>query len=431
MKRYQIFISSTYDDLKEERISVLESILKLRHIPVGMEQFVASNEEQFNYIKRLIDETDYYVLIVGNRYGSIADDGISYTEKEFDYAVSKQIPVLAFVHNDPDSLSEKKSEKTMAAKKQLKRFRDKIRSNRLVSLFPWNSPDSLSNEVVVALVNAFNDFPRPGWERVTSYNNSELLSQINDLRMENIMLKEQLESNDKSSEISKNIGDFSWDDIFNTVGRSRWEDYESAEIPVKITWRQLLSVFGPLIISEIHIDTSHYYLNHALFGEEEPYFSIPDRDFQIIVTTFLKLGVITLTDKRITLSNEGKNFLFENNVSMDEFIEDIMMHVRSIQSTFSIENREWKKYIKRLTNFDSNPEAINYIGETLVSASVFLSNQHSLSVGDQNYAQELIKEILQEASEDERTDAGFLDPMFNLSKILELVRIFQKGGGQE
>ena len=81
MKRYQIFISSTYNDLKEERQAVLESILKLRHIPVGMEQFVATNEEQFGYIKRLIDETDYYVLIIGNRYGTLGEDGISYTER--------------------------------------------------------------------------------------------------------------------------------------------------------------------------------------------------------------------------------------------------------------------------------------------------------------------------------------------------------------
>ena len=77
MKRYQIFISSTYKDLQEERQEVLKSILKLRHIPVGMEHFVATNEEQFEYIKRLLDETDYYVVIIGNRYGSIGDDGIS------------------------------------------------------------------------------------------------------------------------------------------------------------------------------------------------------------------------------------------------------------------------------------------------------------------------------------------------------------------
>lgn len=165
MKRYQIFVSSTYSDLIEERQAVLESILKLRHIPVGMEQFVAANDEQFIYIKRLIDETDYYVILIGNRYGSIASDGVSYTEKEFDYAVSKGIPILAFIHSSPDSLPANKSEKTSSARKQLTRFREKVMNNRLVSLFSWDSPVSLSREVVVALTNAINDYPRPGWER--------------------------------------------------------------------------------------------------------------------------------------------------------------------------------------------------------------------------------------------------------------------------
>ena len=165
MKRYQIFVSSTYSDLIEERQAVLESILKLRHIPVGMEQFVAANDEQFGYIQRLIDETDYYVILIGNRYGSIASDGVSYTEKEFDYAVSKGIPILAFIHSSPDSLPANKSEKTASARKQLTRFREKVMNNRLVSLFSWDSPVSLSREVVVALTIAINDYPRPGWER--------------------------------------------------------------------------------------------------------------------------------------------------------------------------------------------------------------------------------------------------------------------------
>lgn len=166
MKRYQVFISSTYTDLKEERQAVLESILKLRHIPVGMEQFVATSEEQFEYIKRLIDETDYYILIIGNRYGSLTNDGISFTEKEFDYAASKDVPILAFVHSSPDTLPVSKSDVIPSIREQLSKFREKVMDHRLVSLFSWNSPATLAREVVTALSNAIRDYPRPGWERV-------------------------------------------------------------------------------------------------------------------------------------------------------------------------------------------------------------------------------------------------------------------------
>ena len=99
-KKYQVFVSSTYTDLIEERQVVLRSILDLGHIPSGMEMFSAADEEQFDYIKKVIDECDYYVLLIGGRYGSVDDRGMSYTEKEYDYAFGKGIPVLAFIHED-------------------------------------------------------------------------------------------------------------------------------------------------------------------------------------------------------------------------------------------------------------------------------------------------------------------------------------------
>ena len=123
MKRYQIFISSTYTDLQLERQAVLESVLKLRHFLVVMEHYVSTYEELFNYIQRLLDETDYYIIIIGNRYGSQADDGISYTEKEFDYAVNLEIPVIACIHSNPNSLPVNKSDIEPDAKQKLNEFR--------------------------------------------------------------------------------------------------------------------------------------------------------------------------------------------------------------------------------------------------------------------------------------------------------------------
>ena len=45
-KKYQIFISSTYEDLKEERSFVRDAILTIRHFPVMMEQFTAGDNSQ-------------------------------------------------------------------------------------------------------------------------------------------------------------------------------------------------------------------------------------------------------------------------------------------------------------------------------------------------------------------------------------------------
>ena len=68
-KMYQVFVSSTYEDLIDERIKVLNALLSFSCIPAGMELFSAGCDEQFEYIKRVIDRVDYYVLIVAGRYG--------------------------------------------------------------------------------------------------------------------------------------------------------------------------------------------------------------------------------------------------------------------------------------------------------------------------------------------------------------------------
>jgi Domain of unknown function (DUF4062) len=46
-KKYQIFVSSTYDDLGHERKAVAKTILELGDIPVGMEMFSAADESQW------------------------------------------------------------------------------------------------------------------------------------------------------------------------------------------------------------------------------------------------------------------------------------------------------------------------------------------------------------------------------------------------
>lgn len=97
-KKYQIFISSTFKDLKTARLKVRDAILSMYNFPVGMEMFGALDEDQWEVIRRDIDASDYYVLIIGKMFGSeVPGEGISYTQKEFRYAVERGVPVLAFL----------------------------------------------------------------------------------------------------------------------------------------------------------------------------------------------------------------------------------------------------------------------------------------------------------------------------------------------
>lgn len=103
-KRYQVFLSSTYSDLQDERKKVIQTLMEMDCIPAVMEIFPAADEEQWEFIKKIIDDCDYYLLVIGGRYGTTAEEGISYTEKEYDYAIQKGLKVIAFLHKEPDAI---------------------------------------------------------------------------------------------------------------------------------------------------------------------------------------------------------------------------------------------------------------------------------------------------------------------------------------
>ncbi|MBE9913720.1 DUF4062 domain-containing protein [Paenibacillus donghaensis] len=98
-KKLQVYISSTYADLIEERHAAAEAILKAGHIPAGIELY--HDETQMGIIKRWIDESDVYILILGGFYGSmLPDESKSYTHWEYDYAGEIGKPRFAFVVTD-------------------------------------------------------------------------------------------------------------------------------------------------------------------------------------------------------------------------------------------------------------------------------------------------------------------------------------------
>lgn len=186
--RHQIFVSSTFTDLKDERAEVIQAIWEMDCIPTGMEAFVASNESQWDVIKRVIDECDYYVLIIGGRYGSLAAEGISYTEKEYRYAKSVGLPVLAFVHAAPDQIALGRSEQDEALRGKLLSFRGEILKNYPVR--EWKTAAELGAVVSRSLIREMRINPRPGWVRNDGSSPIALLEQVNRLTEENRTLRE-------------------------------------------------------------------------------------------------------------------------------------------------------------------------------------------------------------------------------------------------
>lgn len=173
-KKYQVFVSSTFKDLIEERAAVTQILLDNDCIPVGMEQFPASGMSQMEYIKKMLDDCDYYILILAGKYGSLDSDGIGFTEKEFDYADSKRLPILSFVYRDLGKLPVDKSETTEDRRALLGAFRDKVCARRLVKFY--QSIGDLKAEVATSINLCKRDYPAIGWVRGDSVLQSKDIS---------------------------------------------------------------------------------------------------------------------------------------------------------------------------------------------------------------------------------------------------------------
>lgn len=170
--KYQIFVSSTYEDLKEERSVVMETILKLEQIPIGMEMFNAGDEEQWELIKRTIENSDYYLVIIGDRYGSTTPEGISYTEKEYQYAVSVGKPVLTFIKKESTLKNTESLEKQFRLEQFKKQAKGKIANF-------WIDKYDLATCVSTSIHSIMRRKPGIGWIRADEYETQK--RELNDL----------------------------------------------------------------------------------------------------------------------------------------------------------------------------------------------------------------------------------------------------------
>lgn len=177
--KYSIFISSTFEDLKEERRAVQDTIIKTGDFPVQMESFPAADDGPFELISSLLNECDYYILIIGGRYGKPGDDGLSYTHKEYRYAIEREIPVLVMLHGDRGKISAEKIEATDDGKWRLEAFIDEVSGKHRKT---WTTAAELQHEVLQALIHAKQTKPRFGWIRGDTAAAVETLAELNEAR---------------------------------------------------------------------------------------------------------------------------------------------------------------------------------------------------------------------------------------------------------
>ena len=253
--RYQVFVSSTYEDLREERQEATQSILEAECFPSGMELFPASDDTQWELIKRVIEESDYYIVIVGGRYGSVGPGGASYTEMEYDYAVEIGVPVMGFVRQDPENIPSKYIDKSEEKREKLEEFRKKVLTR---TCRHFSEPKDLGMAVLKSLMQEARIRPRVGWIRADQARSAD------DINRE-IELKQDLEDAiERVEELERELRDReTLKDEIPTEDLARGEDMFDFEVlysshdkkvvseVVSLTWNEILMAIGPSLYGYI------------------------------------------------------------------------------------------------------------------------------------------------------------------------------------
>jgi hypothetical protein len=321
-KKYQVFVSSTYSDLLEERQEVMQALLELDCIPVGMELFPAADDDQWTLIKGLIDDCDYYVLIQAGRYGSIGPDGKSYTQMEYEYALEKKLPIISFLHSDTSKIESGKCEKSADALEQLEAFRSLVQKK--MCRF-WENPSELGSQVSRSLVKLIKSNPQVGWIRADIVTSEEANLEITKLRknitkLEVLLEKSRTTAPQGSEELSQDRDEF-------TIHYDYYWQRELSE-ELKIAWNRIFYILAPLMFDEstercLEAELGKYI--KGLISHKPSRITINSVDFQSIKVQLIALGLISKSEKKRSIKDSATYW------SLTPYGETKMMQLRAFR----------------------------------------------------------------------------------------------------
>lgn len=290
----------------------------MKAFPTGMELFPSADDEQFEFIRREIESSDYYVVIIAGKYGSLAADGSSFTEKEYDYAIEIGKPVMAFVFHDVGELKGTQLETNSDARAKVEAFRKKVAKGKLVKFF--KNPDELKSQVLQALMHAFNLKPGQGWVRAQNARRIEdlqeitrLQKQVMELDAENAALKAF--ARDPREQLAKGADVRHWT-VHVTVERS--VGLKKTEYKFGASWDELLIACFSIDFPDASVVTVAHGIerlivakyNDAGKGKAKAQWADSQATLADIKRQLLGLGYINARlrehDELWTLTDEGK-----------------------------------------------------------------------------------------------------------------------------
>ncbi len=341
-KRYQVFVSSTYTDLLKARQEVMQALLELDCIPAGMELFPAADDDQWTLIKRVIDDCDYYIVIIAGRYGSLGPEEKSFTQLEYEYAISRKKPVIAFLHKEPGKLPADHSEKDPAQAKKLEDFRNLAKKKMVRS---WTTPADLGSAVSRSLIKLIKSNPATGWVKADSLPSREATTEILELRRQVDELQRELETvrttaPKETAHLAQGEDEFKIEYTFRAGNRIDGNT-SSYSASYSVSWSRIFARISPSMIDEASDEVLQKELGRMTEelnieslrksrdrkNSRIRFFHITDNAFTTIKVQLLALRLIIKSTKSRSVKDTA------NYWTLTPYGETLMTELRAIRKT--------------------------------------------------------------------------------------------------
>jgi len=243
-KRYQVFISTSGAEMQPERIILSQTLVGMGFFSWGLEQRTPLNTA---FARRQIDDCDYVVILLGSQYGEQSVSGVGYMHLEYIYAVTKQKPIIVFMHEDPASRDPSLHDTKPEFQEKFKEFRQLLQQEA-DQVFCYRTLRDLEMAVRLNMPQMLERYPVSGWVR--PQNTQALHDEIDQLKAK----VAQLERDGGTREVDPflSLPKVSMHEVFSFEYRMHaYQDGNFKELKVqkRLTWAQLLAILGSTFIN--------------------------------------------------------------------------------------------------------------------------------------------------------------------------------------
>lgn len=264
-RRYQVFISTSGLDMLPERMLVSQTLVGQGFFSWGLEQRTTLSSA---FTRRQIDDSDYFIVLLGSQYGELSVSGLSYLELEYQHARQHNKAILVLMHEAPEQRDAALQETGPERIEKFQHFRAQLQRNGHELIY-YRSLHDLERRLRRKMTGMLVQYPAAGWVRA---------HEVERLETELQQLKAQLHK-------TKRLAPVMCEPQGAVVKVAMHEEcvldyrihaYEAGNFKVlhlqrKLTWAQLLLILGEHFTVPMPEDTFakclHHYLNETALAD--------------------------------------------------------------------------------------------------------------------------------------------------------------------